>query len=96
LRRSARVAAWRIVPPGAVATGVPPRNHVVPHLARLVLDSDLMISASSVTSVRPPLAPRMADHPRFLESVAGRLLELIVYSVEGVRARLDRADRTAW
>jgi hypothetical protein len=36
------------------------------------------------------LVPRMADHPRFLEAVVGRLLELMVYSVEGIRSRLDR------
>ena len=31
-----------------------------------------------------------ADHPRFLESVVGRLLELVVYSVEGIRERMHR------
>jgi len=31
-----------------------------------------------------------ADHPRFLESVVGRLLELVVYSVEGIRSRVHR------
>ena len=31
-----------------------------------------------------------ADHPRFLESVVGRLLELVVYSVEGIRARVHK------
>jgi hypothetical protein len=31
---------------------------------------------------------RDADHPRFLESVMGRLLELVVYSVEGIRSRV--------
>ena len=31
---------------------------------------------------------RAADHPRFLEVVVGRLLELVVYSVEGARDRL--------
>jgi hypothetical protein len=55
-------------------------------MARVVLGTDPMIAVPSVTSVRP----RNADHPRFLESVVGRLLELVVYSVEGVRARLDR------
>lgn len=44
----------------------------------------------------PPvsLAPRMADHPRFLETVVGRLLELVVYSVEGIRERLAPARTT--
>ena len=31
-----------------------------------------------------------ADHPRILELVLGRMLELVVYSVEGVRERLGR------
>ncbi len=31
-----------------------------------------------------------ADHPRILELVLGRMLELVVYSVEGVRERLSR------
>ncbi|HEY5922632.1 MAG TPA: hypothetical protein VIV11_13215 [Kofleriaceae bacterium] len=31
-----------------------------------------------------------ADHPRILELVLGRMLELVVYSVEGVRERLNR------
>jgi hypothetical protein len=31
-----------------------------------------------------------ADHPRFLESALGRLLELVVYSVEGIRARVHK------
>ena len=31
-----------------------------------------------------------ADHPRFLESVVGRLLELVVYSVEGIRSRVHK------
>lgn len=40
------------------------------------------------------LAPRMADHPRFLETVVGRLLELVVYSVEGLRDRIVLPTRT--
>ena len=35
-----------------------------------------------------------ADHPRFLELVLGRMLELVVYSVEGVRERLTRGRVT--
>lgn len=31
-----------------------------------------------------------ADHPRYLEAVVGRLLELVVYSVEGIRERFGR------
>jgi hypothetical protein len=31
-----------------------------------------------------------ADHPRFLEIVVGRLLELVVFSVEGIRERMHR------
>jgi len=31
-----------------------------------------------------------ADHPRILELMLGRMLELVVYSVEGVRERLSR------
>ena len=31
-----------------------------------------------------------ADHPRILELVLGRMLELVVFSVEGVRERLGR------
>ena len=34
---------------------------------------------------------READHPRFLELFVGRMLELVVYSVEGVRERLSRS-----
>jgi hypothetical protein len=41
-----------------------------------------------VASLAP--APRMADHPRFLEAVVGRRLELVVYSIEGVRERFHR------
>jgi hypothetical protein len=33
---------------------------------------------------------READHPRILELVLGHMLELVVYSVEGVRERLLR------
>jgi hypothetical protein len=31
-----------------------------------------------------------ADHPRILELVLGRMLELVVFSVEGVRERFVR------
>lgn len=31
-----------------------------------------------------------ADHPRILELVLGRMLELVVFSVEGVRGRFVR------
>ena len=31
-----------------------------------------------------------ADHPRILELVLARMLELVVFSVEGVRERLSR------
>jgi hypothetical protein len=31
-----------------------------------------------------------ADHPRILELVLGRMLELVVFSVEGVRERFTR------
>jgi hypothetical protein len=34
---------------------------------------------------------READHPRLLELVMGRMLELVVYSVEGMRQRLSRS-----
>jgi hypothetical protein len=34
--------------------------------------------------------PNDADHPRFLESIVGRLLELVVFSVEGIRARVHK------
>jgi hypothetical protein len=34
---------------------------------------------------------KQADHPRILELVLGRMLELVVYSVEGVRGRLKAA-----
>jgi hypothetical protein len=37
---------------------------------------------------------READHPRFLELVLGRMLELVVYSVEGVRERIIRNKAT--
>jgi len=33
---------------------------------------------------------READHPRILELVLGRMLELVVFSVEGVRERFTR------
>lgn len=35
-----------------------------------------------------------ADHPRFLELVLGRMLELVVFSVEGVRERLVKGRAT--
>ena len=31
-----------------------------------------------------------ADHPRILELMLGRMLELVVFSVEGVRERFTR------
>ena len=31
-----------------------------------------------------------ADHPRILELMLGRMLELVVFSVEGVRERFSR------
>ena len=31
-----------------------------------------------------------ADHPRILELALGRILELVVFSVEGVRERFSR------
>lgn len=34
-----------------------------------------------------PVTPN-ADHPRFLEVVLGRLLDLAIHSFEGVRSRL--------
>jgi hypothetical protein len=40
------------------------------------------------------MVPRMADHPRFLEVVVGRLLELVVYSVEGIRERISPSRMT--
>lgn len=43
-----------------------------------------MIATRAITK---PLA---ADHPRFLESIVGRLLELVVYSVEGIRSRVHK------
>jgi hypothetical protein len=42
-------------------------------------------------SVTRALTKNDADHPRFLESVVGRLLELVVYSVEGIRSRVRHA-----
>jgi len=33
---------------------------------------------------------RDADHPRILELVLGRMLELAIFSVEGVRGRFNR------
>jgi hypothetical protein len=33
---------------------------------------------------------KQADHPRVLEVVLGRVLELVVFSVEGVRERIAR------
>jgi hypothetical protein len=33
---------------------------------------------------------READHARILELVLGRMLELVVFSVEGVRGRIGR------
>jgi len=44
-----------------------------------------MASASSTSNLR---LARIADHPRFLETVVGRLLDIVVYSVEGVRERV--------
>ena len=35
-------------------------------------------------------AMRDADHPRILELVLGRMLELAIFSVEGVRGRIGR------
>ncbi|MBA3817475.1 MAG: hypothetical protein H0X17_01160 [Deltaproteobacteria bacterium] len=50
----------------------------------------MMSSSASSAPANVSLAPRMADHPRFLESVVGRLLDLMVYSVEGIRSKLQR------
>ena len=36
---------------------------------------------------------READHPRILELVLGRMLELVVLSVEGVRDRWNHRGR---
>jgi hypothetical protein len=48
-------------------------------------DRTAMASAPNTSNVR---LTRIADHPRFLETVVGRLLDLVVYSVEGVRERV--------
>lgn len=40
---------------------------------------------------KPLSITRIADHPRFLETVVGRLLELVVHSVEGIRDRITPA-----
>jgi hypothetical protein len=37
---------------------------------------------------------READHPRFLELVLGHMLELVVFSWEGVRGRMSRGRPT--
>ena len=42
------------------------------------------------TVLGSPATMKEADHPRILELVLGRMLELVVYSVEGVRGRLTR------
>ena len=46
--------------------------------------------AMIATPVTPPAASltRAADHPRYLEVAVGRLLEMAVHSIEGVRDRL--------
>ena len=41
-------------------------------------------------TARASLVLSQPDHPRFLESVVGRLLELMVYSVEGIRDRVRK------
>lgn len=51
-------------------------------LARGVLCSPAM-----AVTTKPLSLTRMADHPRFLEVVVGRLLDLVVHSVEGIRDR---------
>ncbi|HLL21758.1 MAG TPA: hypothetical protein VK427_06490 [Kofleriaceae bacterium] len=47
--------------------------------------------AAHMIATRPTMKPVAADHPRFLESIVGRLLELVVYSVEGIRSRVSRS-----
>ncbi len=59
-------------------------------------DGLVAIAARSVLLPAHMLATRTisrhsdADHPRFLESVVGRLLDLVVYSVEGIRSRVHK------
>lgn len=43
-----------------------------------------------------PQPMKEADHPRFLELVLGRMLELVVFSVEGVRERLSRGKQVVY
>jgi hypothetical protein len=43
-------------------------------------------------TTRSSLALSQPDHPRFLDAVVGRLLELMVYSVEGIRDRVRRTS----
>jgi len=49
-----------------------------------------MIATPSASSPSTVLARTAADRPRGLEAIIGRFLELMVYSVEGVRERLHR------
>lgn len=49
-----------------------------------------MIATSSASSATSQTLARHADQPRFIEAIVGRLLERMVYAVEGVRERLQR------
>jgi hypothetical protein len=58
-------------------------------VAHRVLKGVNMRASKTTTAARTTLT-RMADHPRFLEVTFGRLLELMVLTIEGVRERLSR------
>ena len=47
-----------------------------------------MLMAYGVLQMHPTM--KEADHPRILELFLGRMLELVVFSVEGVRERLSK------
>jgi hypothetical protein len=55
----------------------------------MVVDSSV---SSGIQGTPASATPSMADHPRYLEVFVGRLLELMVYSVEGIRDRLHRTS----
>lgn len=59
-------------------------------MAHRVLKRVLMIAPNGNASAPTTTLARMADHPRFLEVAIGRLLELVVLSVEGFRGHLTR------
>lgn len=64
------------------------RDSALAVMACGLLEVDAMAVTMLPTSSRS--LARAADHPRFLETLMGRVLELVVLSVESIRERFAR------